>query len=404
MPSILSWIDHDSEAYARSKRIMALFSERNTQDALGLGGIRDSFSDILFPGTSTIHTRLRYMLIVPWVYLYQEEKGVLSREFGRAVDAMERDLIDVLSETVSDKEWGVFGGSSGRALKRLPSEVYWGGLGSWGIKLYPGTQNQYYRDIDLIYRRRKADEKYGDGTDDSVNYGFYTWHPRLPSPPEGFPSRLDIRMRREEARFVQDRIKNEHPESLLSHLALHCKSCSVDFPWMHPELASFTEKNRSELEQARMFSLVLHGASILYNVMLAEESQRPGLLQEHRETFQEWENRIRNELNPVRSWSSDLSRLWETVCGHGYHISVRTMDFVDEWCRQVSSSRGSLSDDGAARSLVKNREMHKKGAHSKFRNSKALDQWGGASGIGRLNYRWGNVQALLKDLYDGLEN
>jgi len=47
---------------------LALFKERGTRDELGLGAVRDNLAEALFPGTSTIQTRLRYMLIVPRIY------------------------------------------------------------------------------------------------------------------------------------------------------------------------------------------------------------------------------------------------------------------------------------------------------------------------------------------------
>jgi Family of unknown function (DUF6361) len=30
--------------------------------------VRDTFSDLLFPGTSTLHSRGRYVLFIPWIY------------------------------------------------------------------------------------------------------------------------------------------------------------------------------------------------------------------------------------------------------------------------------------------------------------------------------------------------
>ena len=63
--SSLAWIDFDEDERQRAQRIMALFQERETRDELGLGAIRDSIADHLFPGTSTIQTRLRYMLFIP---------------------------------------------------------------------------------------------------------------------------------------------------------------------------------------------------------------------------------------------------------------------------------------------------------------------------------------------------
>src|SRR5210317_725024 len=86
MSSSLAWIDYDSEAQQRAHRILTLFKERDTRDELGLGSIRDAISDTLFPGTSTIHTRLRYMLLVPWGFLDLERRKVPShkiRDYSR---------------------------------------------------------------------------------------------------------------------------------------------------------------------------------------------------------------------------------------------------------------------------------------------------------------------------------
>jgi hypothetical protein len=82
MPSTLAWIDHDTPARERTLRILSLFQERDTRDELGLGSVRDSFADQLFPGTSTIQTRLRYMLFVPWIYKPLEDKKTPSSSFA----------------------------------------------------------------------------------------------------------------------------------------------------------------------------------------------------------------------------------------------------------------------------------------------------------------------------------
>ena len=59
-------------------RLVELFAsrvaDRSTLDELGFGPIRDAFSDHFFPGISTIQTRARYLLFVPWVYLRIERE------------------------------------------------------------------------------------------------------------------------------------------------------------------------------------------------------------------------------------------------------------------------------------------------------------------------------------------
>ena len=93
MPSTLSWIDHDSKARDKTLRILSLFQEKESRDELGLGSVRDSFADQLFPGTSTIQTRLRYMLFVPWIYHSLEEKRLPAESFSIQADKFERDLV-----------------------------------------------------------------------------------------------------------------------------------------------------------------------------------------------------------------------------------------------------------------------------------------------------------------------
>jgi hypothetical protein len=154
MPSILAWIDHDSKARERTLRILSLFQEKESRDELGLGSVRDSFADQLFPGTSTIQTRLRYMLFVPWIYQSLEEKRLLVDSFAIQADKLERDLVEPLLD--SDDQAGVFGKTAGKKLKRLPSSVYWAGLGVWGIRLTPFSQDEYHRRINETYRRQNA--------------------------------------------------------------------------------------------------------------------------------------------------------------------------------------------------------------------------------------------------------
>ena len=191
MYSVLAWIDHDSQARERTLRILSLFQEKESRDELGLGSVRDSFADQLFPGTSTIQTRLRYMLFVPWIYRSLEEKKLSAESFAIQADLLERELVQPLMDS---DDLGVFGKTAGKSLKRLPSSVYWAGLGVWGIRLTPFSQGEYHRRIDETYRRRhtlKASEKdakvRGDDVDQEQRMATLSWHPRLPDPPEQFP-------------------------------------------------------------------------------------------------------------------------------------------------------------------------------------------------------------------------
>ncbi len=80
--SSLAWIDFDEAERQRAQRILALFQERETRDELGLGGIRYSIADHLLPGTSTIQTRPRYMLFVPWLLRRLEGRATTTAQLA----------------------------------------------------------------------------------------------------------------------------------------------------------------------------------------------------------------------------------------------------------------------------------------------------------------------------------
>jgi hypothetical protein len=403
MPSSLSWIDYDQAARERTLRILSLFHERDSRDELGLGGIRDSFADQFFPGTTTIQTRLRYMLFIPWIYKRLEEKQIPTPEFAAQAEKIERSLTKPLM--ASDDQSGVFGKTAGNQLKRLPSSVYWAGLGSWGIRKLDLTQDQYHRQIGLIYRKRaeykslyKDGKNYKDDEDRVPPAGTMTWHPRLPQTPKGFPDKVDFLLTREEAEFLLERITRSHPDSLFAHLALHCSLADVDVLWHHPDSATFRPEHKKLLDHARLFSDSMHGAALLYNLQLTETKELPEKVEEYRRLIGNWAGNL--EIGALRRW--DLKDLWDLTIGHGHTITPATRRFVEAWVQTAIDRPSKIADDGHARQLIETRERHLKGARSRFANRRALEQWGGQSGTRRLVYRWPNTKVFLKDLNQGL--
>lgn len=65
MASTIGWLDQSEEQQRKMREVIALFAEPGTVDELGIGVVRDAFSDLLFPGLSTVQTRIRYFLFVP---------------------------------------------------------------------------------------------------------------------------------------------------------------------------------------------------------------------------------------------------------------------------------------------------------------------------------------------------
>src|SRR6476620_8900163 len=116
--STFAWIDHSEKQRRQILEAIDLFREKDTRDELGIAGIRDVFSDMLFPGTGALQTRARYFFFVPWMYLGFEAARVSSAEVARKGRAFEIALIERLMD--SEEPSGTIGIHAGPSLQRLP--------------------------------------------------------------------------------------------------------------------------------------------------------------------------------------------------------------------------------------------------------------------------------------------
>ena len=53
-PAVIAWLDYSQADQRRAREIVAMFSQAESRDEVGLGQIRDALSDTLFPGTPVI--------------------------------------------------------------------------------------------------------------------------------------------------------------------------------------------------------------------------------------------------------------------------------------------------------------------------------------------------------------
>ncbi len=305
--------------------------------------------------------------------------------------------------------YGVIGASAGRLIKTLPSAIYWSALANWGFRQYPGTASQYHQALDYIYRQRKSnksrrsrafDEE--DDVDGLWAHGWHTWHPGIPKAPDDFPKSANFDLSRQEALFIQERIRHLHPNALLADLAADPQVVDIDNPWTHPDISSFNASHRELLHHAHNFSVVAQGAAILYNQLLAKLRKDDLLWEEHRERGRQWVLRFQARLDDLYGWAQDLSPFWIAIEDEHHRIGPSARRFVEDWCDQLLLHRDNIFDISPAKVLVKHREMQKKGGNSRFTNKRVLDQWGGRAGVLPMTYRWNYVQSHIGDIAKAL--
>jgi hypothetical protein len=83
MVSGLAWLDSSRADQQRMRELLKMFSEQESRDELGIGQVRDAFSELLFPGTSVLHTRARYLLIDASDWMQEAD---LHRDIAGALD------------------------------------------------------------------------------------------------------------------------------------------------------------------------------------------------------------------------------------------------------------------------------------------------------------------------------
>jgi hypothetical protein len=392
MPSRLAWLDHDEAERRRMQEVIELFREHDTVDELGLGSIRDAFSNLLFPGTSVLHTRARYFLFIPWIYLELERQKISSAHIADRARRDEIRLINALIEGGQGEGDGVIGALARDRLKQLPSYAYWNGLEVHGIRRYHGSIDRYHRSLDGYYLvLQEAPPNEGDEPIVSL---ISNWDDGLPPRPDGVLESTEFELARSEALYLRERIHASAPGSLLDVFVSRARpSRRVPFPWQHPDVAKLPKDLKASLELARVFSEVMHGASLLYNLMLAEMRSLDVLVIDYSTRLEEWSKQAAVPSN----WAWD--EFWELVLGVNRRIYPATRRFVERWFEL--STKGAISRQPAARNLITDRERVTKGSQARLLNRRALELWGGSSGMSQLNYRWPVVERIVNDILRG---
>ena len=228
MPSKFGWVDFAEDDRQQMLDVVKLFRQRDTMDELGLGRVRSAFADYFFPGLTTIQTRARYFFFVPWIYQKQENwlgnRPRTVEDVNDRIRSKEVNLIGALVEGAED-ETGIIGQSARSELQRMPSTIYWSGLDTFGIRLYPRSKSNYHRRLSIRSRDGSAGRDAGllAGERDEAGMEGPTpdWHPPLPEAPEDFLDETTLDLTFEEAQYLAGRVKEELSDSLFAALLIH---------------------------------------------------------------------------------------------------------------------------------------------------------------------------------------
>ena len=392
----LGWIDFSKEDRQKALDVINLLSEQGAVDELGIGIVRDAFANYFFPGTSTIQTRAKYFLIVPYI-LRDAVDGRYGKDVNRilrAIDTEEKECGIKLLES-NPKAEGVIGT---RVLPkgwvaRKPSDIYWNGIRTYGIFCDYGLSIPEYVSLAVKLNTQKSSVKLGNRNDeteenekddsdagDIMNVSFWN----LPIYHDNWRDNLTIELTNEEALYLDKQIQKGAKGSLLEYVLKNRIDMNKyeDFASMAADLSEKVEEKLSYMMKlACEFNNLVYMARVRFNVMLSEE--------ENEVAVSEWD-RLKPQVK--RRANVDLSAVFHELELH----NPGTYLFLSK----LQEAFKALDID-AADELIKKRERQLKGINrAKLNRTKEFDhsKWVGG---GELDYRFSNARRIINDIYSG---
>lgn len=392
----LGWIDFSKEDRQKALDVINLLSEQGAVDELGIGIVRDAFANYFFPGTSTIQTRAKYFLIVPYI-LREAIDGRYGKDVNRilrAIDAEEKECGIKLLE-VNPKAEGVIGT---RVLPkgwvaRKPSDIYWNGIRTYGIFCDYGLSIPEYVSLAVKLNTQKSSAKLGNRNDDAeenekddsdagdiMNVSFWN----LPIYHDNWRDNLTIELTNEEAVYLDKQIQKGAKGSLLEYVLKNRIDMNKyeDFASMAADLSEKVEEKLAYMMKlACEFNNLVYMARVRFNVMLSEE--------ENEVAISEWD-RLKPQVK-LRA-KVDIGAVFNELELH----NPGTYLFLSK----LQEAFKALDID-AADELIKKRERQLKGINrAKLNRTKEFDhsKWVGG---GELDYRFSNARRIINDIYSG---
>ena len=198
MKPTLGWTMLSREEMRQAEKLTS--GDQDTRDEIGFLLIHQGFADRFFPGTSVLHTRVRYALFVPWLFEHAAKNKPRGSDLGAAI---RRDMIRLAIRLKKRERYDVIGGDVlGRLSSQPPDQVYWTALRQWGILLSGiNTRSEALRRLQASLRKAPLDDDGGNLDEDATEV-----FSSLPKPPSGWDnpeSELDFKMSPKEQDYLR---------------------------------------------------------------------------------------------------------------------------------------------------------------------------------------------------------
>lgn len=413
--SSLGWIDFSDNDRQKALKVIELLKGEGTIDELGIGVIRNSLSDAMFPGITTIMTRAKYYFIVPRIlhdFITEKPAKIKAKQYLSLKENEIMNQLAVKYDYSEDKK--IMGISIAKRNKDLPankweelrykpSVIYWSALRRYSF--YNGELSLSNL-LDVIDRKSKPDSAYtyipteGETSNDKDAEASESYF-SLPDHPKEWQKNLTINLTPIEADFLKHRIMDEYGNSLLAKI-LNTKAATKDFLKSDsyedmcdmPFVNQLPAANQNILFTAKGFWQIIYGAHIRFNFLLHKKTQG------NKEYLKEVEGYWKDWVNDMRqfNWSSFNRTLMWSMTKERSRVKGHTETFVNNWIDLIEQKQFDTSKLDA---LVLKQEGDNKKSRSKLKTEHD-DYYEGWVGISDMGFRFRNAKVIIKDIADNI--
>lgn len=400
----LGFVNFNTEEKKRVAKMMQLLQESEAIEELGIGRVRDYFSNTLFPGTSTLQHHAKYFVVLPSLYYHA---GHCEKRFTQRAD-VERYIkeaeIQFTRQLVEDEDGNVRSNITGitgintyeealsdykKYVKYDPAYIYGGGLVTYGI--IPNTDitrlvfemnkshhndphNKTMRSRDNITddANEMADEKQVIKTC-GEKYDFFNG------------ATMSLALSEKEASFLKDRISQTCNDTLLNFI-LECKK-EIPDTISYYDIIGFLDELNPDIfyiyKQSVLFSKLIHLIDWRYNHAYYESF---GLTAEANDCDIEYST-ILQKYNRDLTNGNAYASLFE----HIRAIDTMLTEFCENCYKAIRANDTKCIDQ-----LVKARELSVKRERSKIGNSAYRNQTRGKPQPN--TFRWETVRTMINEI------
>lgn len=177
----IGFVNFNTEERKRVSKLMQLLQESEAIEELGIGRVRDHFSNTLFPGTSTLQHHAKYFAILPSLYYHAAHHGRKfnsTREVEKYIKEAEIQITRQLAEhNDGNSKLGITGINTYKEalsdytkyVKYDPTYIYGSGMVTYGMipdtSIYQLIKEISLNDVENPHYKRKL--KGEDNTEDA---------------------------------------------------------------------------------------------------------------------------------------------------------------------------------------------------------------------------------------------